>query len=201
MTGPGDDCIVKDGNEIGEIRKRERRESAMEKQLYTKMMESPLGEIVLVSDGTALKEVRLTGQRENFSGMGKMSSEESCPVLEMTKRWLTLYFSGEIPDFLPPLAPEGSAFRQRVWEILLEIPYGQVTSYGEIAARMAAETGKKQMSAQAVGGAVGHNPIAIIIPCHRVVGKDGSMTGYDGGVEKKIWLLQLEGGHCAQRKF
>ena len=164
----------------------------MGKYLYMEVVASPLGEITLFSDGIALKEVRLAGQREIFNGVGELRQGAGCPVLEETKRWLTTYFSGEVPDFLPPLAPEGSAFRQRVWEILLEIPYGQVTSYGQIAARIAGETEKKRMSAQAVGQAVGHNPIAILIPCHRVVGKDGSMTGYDGGIEKKIFLLGLE---------
>ena len=172
----------------------------MVRNLYMEVMESPLGKIMLFSDGIALKAVRLTGQREIFGRTDRVSSGENCPILRETKHWLTLYFAGERPDFLPPMAPDGSVFQKKVWELLMEIPYGQVISYGEIAARIVAETGKKRMSAQAVGQAVGHNPIAIIVPCHRVVGKNGSLTGYDGGIEKKIWLLELENWHNTQTK-
>lgn len=108
-------------------------------------------------------------------------------------RWLELYFAGKQPDFLPPLAPEGSPFRQAVWQQLLTIPYGTTTTYGAIAGRLEELNSGKRVSAQAVGGAVGHNPIGIIIPCHRVIGSDGSLTGYAGGLDKKEWLLQLEG--------
>lgn len=105
-----------------------------------------------------------------------------------TKRWLDIYFSGHEPDFTPPLHPVGSPFRQAVWQLLLEIPYGQTTTYGALAKRLNAG----RMSAQAVGGAVGHNPISIIVPCHRVVGANGSLTGYAGGLERKIKLLEIE---------
>lgn len=112
------------------------------------------------------------------------------------KRWLDVYFSGKMPDFMPPLHPIGSDFRQEVWALLLQIPYGQTTTYGALAARLAAKHGTAHLSAQAVGGAVGHNPISLIIPCHRVVGASGSLIGYAGGVERKIQLLKLEGADC-----
>ena len=114
------------------------------------------------------------------------------PVLEQTVKWLNLYFSGQEPDFTPPLHLIGSEFRLAVWKMLLEIPYGQTTTYKELAGRIAEQRGIKTMSAQAVGGAVGHNPISIIVPCHRVLGTDGSLTGYAGGIDKKISLLTLE---------
>ena len=108
--------------------------------------------------------------------------------------WLDRYFAGGRPSLCElPLAPAGSEFRQGVWSILCEIPYGEVTTYGDIAKKVAARMGNKSMSAQAVGGAVGHNPISIIIPCHRVVGSNGSLTGYAGGIKTKIKLLELEG--------
>ena len=116
------------------------------------------------------------------------------PVFGLAKKWLDAYFAGEKPAISElPLAPNGGEFRQAVWDILCEIPYGQCTTYGAIAQKMAARMGKKTMSSQAVGGAVGHNPISIIIPCHRVVGANGSLTGYAGGIDKKIKLLQHEG--------
>jgi len=114
------------------------------------------------------------------------------PVFESVREWLTCYFRGEEPSFTPPLAPKGSPFRRNVWKILRTIPFGQVLTYGEIARRLEQQTGKRQ-SAQAVGGAVGHNPISLIIPCHRVVGANGSLTGYAGGIQTKLRLLRLEG--------
>ena len=114
-------------------------------------------------------------------------------IFDETRRWLDIYFTGRQPDFIPPLLMRGSAFRQRVWEVLLTIPFGQTMTYGEIAHLIAEERGLESMSAQAVGGAVGRNSISLIIPCHRVVGADGSLTGYAGGIDKKIWLLKMEG--------
>lgn len=115
-------------------------------------------------------------------------------VMQKTCAWLDAYFAGAKPALKDlPIKPKGSEFRQRVWQELLKIPYGEVTTYGAIAKTIAAERGLKTMSAQAVGGAVGHNPISIIIPCHRVMGGDGSLTGYAGGVDKKLWLLRHEG--------
>ena len=117
---------------------------------------------------------------------------QETPILAEAKRWLDVYFSGRQPDFRPPLHPAGSAFRQAVWALLLQIPYGQTTTYGALARQLAQMQGIARMSAQAIGGAVGHNPISIIIPCHRVVGANGSLTGYAGGIEKKVQLLTLE---------
>lgn len=114
-------------------------------------------------------------------------------ITEKTKHWLDIYFAGVNPDFMPPLNPTGSDFRQKVWEILLKIPYGKTITYNEIAKEIAKQRNIKRMSAQAVGGAVGHNPISIIIPCHRVIGSNGSLTGYSGGIDKKIKLLNIEG--------
>lgn len=120
-------------------------------------------------------------------------------ILTETIKWLDMYFSGEEPNFTPPLHPSGSSFRQAVWQILLQIPYGQTITYGEIARKIAETKNTSRMSAQAVGGAVGHNEISIIIPCHRVVGTNGSLTGYAGGIDKKISLLELE--HTDMSRF
>ena len=123
-----------------------------------------------------------------------MIEKDAVPLFDIAKKWLDRYFSGQKPDAAElPLAPQGNAFRQGVWEILCTIPYGEVTTYGSIAKKMAVKLQKERMSSQAVGGAVGHNPISIIIPCHRVIGVNGSLTGYAGGIETKIKLLELEG--------
>ena len=148
---------------------------------------SPLGPILLAADETGLTGLWFEGQKYFPSFSGVDYQEKETPVLTETARWLDVYFSGKDPGFLPPLHPQGSPFRQTVWDILLTIPRGQTMTYGEIARRLGVR------SAQAVGGAVGHNPISILIPCHRVVGSDGSLTGYAGGVERKTRLLQLEG--------
>ena len=148
---------------------------------------SPLGPILLAADETGLTGLWFEGQKYFPSFLGVDYQEKETPVLTETARWLDVYFSGKDPGFLPPLHPQGSPFRQAVWNILLTIPRGQTMTYGEIARRLSVH------SAQAVGGAVGHNPISILIPCHRVVGSDGSLTGYAGGVERKARLLQLEG--------
>ncbi len=162
---------------------------------------SPLGGITLASDGTALSGLWFDGQKY-FGGTLKGGYvEREVPVFCQVRRWLDKYFSGKAPDFLPPLAMEGaSPFRKTVWEILLSIPFGSTLTYGLIAARMQSETGKR-VSAQAVGGAVGHNPISVIIPCHRVVGSDGSLTGYAGGLDKKLNLLKLEGADVSGFRF
>ena len=120
-------------------------------------------------------------------------------LLAEVRRWLDIYFDGRKPDFTPPLNPIGSRFRKDVWEILLQIPYGQTVTYGDIAWKLAEKRGLARMSAQAVGGAVGHNEISVIIPCHRVVGTNGSLTGYAGGIDKKIRLLELE--HADMSRF
>lgn len=160
---------------------------------YTHKYSSPLGAITTASDGQKLTGLWFDGQKYFGRTLEKEHEEKFLSVFECTDAWLDMYFSGKKPDFTPPLSLSGSPFRQKVWEILLAIPYGKTTTYGAIAAQIAAETGLSHMSAQAVGGAVGHNPISVIVPCHRVLGSDGSLTGYAGGTDKKIRLLQLEG--------
>ena len=153
---------------------------------------SPLGGILLAADEIGLTGLWFDGQKYFARDLPAEHVEQNTPVLSEAKRWLDIYFTGRKPDFTPPLHPVGSAFRQSVWEILLQIPYGQTTTYGEIARQLAAKLGLPRMSAQAVGGAVGHNEVSIIIPCHRVVGTSGSLTGYAGGIDKKVKLLELE---------
>ena len=153
---------------------------------------SPLGRITMASDGEKLTGLWFDGQKYFADTLGEVYEEKWLPIFEQTHRWLDIYFEGKDPDFIPPLTMKGTAFRKSVWEILLTIPYGQTMTYGEIADRIAGQKGIAQMSAQAVGGAVGHNPISLIIPCHRVVGTNGSLTGYAGGIDKKVQLLKLE---------
>lgn len=153
---------------------------------------SPLGGILLAADEIGLTGLWFDGEKYFADNLPARHTVGETPILAETKRWLDIYFTGKEPGFLPPLHPIGSAFRQSVWEILLRIPYGQTTTYGEIARQLAAERGLPRMSAQAVGGAVGHNEISILIPCHRVVGMSGSLTGYAGGISKKMKLLELE---------
>ena len=159
---------------------------------YTQHCDSPLGGILLAADDVGLTGLWFDGQKYFARGLSNERIEQETSVLAEAKRWLDIYFTGKKPDFTPPLHPIGSAFRRSVWEILLQIPYGQTTTYGEIARQLAKKQGLERMSAQAVGGAVGHNEISIIIPCHRVVGADGSLTGYAGGIGKKEKLLELE---------
>ena len=160
---------------------------------YITHYQSPLGGITISSDGTAITGLWFDGQKYFASTLGADYKEKDLPVFTEAKRWLDIYFSGREPDFTPPLSLNGSAFRMTVWQILQSIPYGQTITYDDIAKQLAAQQGKAKMSAQAVGGAVGHNPISIIVPCHRVVGTGGSLTGYAGGIDKKVQLLELEG--------
>ena len=160
--------------------------------VYTCTYKSELGDILLAADEIGLTGLWFEGQKYFANTLPKEHISQETPVLTQAKTWLDLYFSGQNPTFTPPLHPSGSSFRQAVWEILLQIPYGQTMTYGEIARKLAEKQNLPHMSAQAVGGAVGHNEISIIIPCHRVVGTDGSLTGYAGGIDKKIALLQLE---------
>lgn len=161
---------------------------------YLSEYTSPLGILTLECDGKHLTGLWIEEQK--YFGIPFIQTrtvQNDIPVFVQTKEWLDRYFAGKHPESSElPLAPSGTPFRRKVWNFLCDIPYGTVTSYGEIAKRMAGEMGRTTMSAQAVGGAVGHNPISIIIPCHRVVGSDGSLTGYAGGIHKKIWLLQHE---------
>ena len=154
---------------------------------------SPLGGLTASSDGSALTGLWFDDQKYFAHTLESEHKELTDDILEETVRWLDIYFSGKVPDFTPPLCMKGSSFRQRVWEILLAIPYGRTMTYAQIAGIIAKERGIPKMSAQAVGGAVGHNSISLIIPCHRVVGSDGSLTGYAGGIERKRRLLELEG--------
>ncbi len=160
---------------------------------YTCSYPSPLGKITLASDGTALTGLWLDGQKYFAATLPPKHVEKALPVFDQTVRWLDIYFRGQEPNFTPPLVLSGTPFRRAVAEILLTIPYGRTITYGEIANRIAKQQGLAAMSAQAIGGAVGHNPISIIVPCHRVVGSDGSLTGYAGGIDKKLQLLRLEG--------
>lgn len=159
---------------------------------YTQHYDSPLGGILLAADEEGLTGLWFDGQKYFARTLPKEYAESETPVLCEAKRWLDIYFSGREPDFTPPLHPVGSAFQQAVWALLLEIPYGETTTYGTLARKLAEKQGLTHMSAQAVGGAVGHNDISLIIPCHRVVGASGSLTGYADGVDKKIKLLELE---------
>ncbi len=160
---------------------------------YTQTYSSPLGEVLLSADDMGLSGLWFAGQRYFARTLPPGAVSRETPVLTASKRWLDCYFSGKRPDFLPPLHLIGTDFQQAVWNLLLEIPYGQTVTYGALARTLAQQLGKPAMSAQAVGAAVGRNPVSIIVPCHRVVGADGNLTGYAGGVERKLQLLQLEG--------
>lgn len=158
---------------------------------YRSRYDSPLGVVTLESDGEALTGLWFDDPQSR-SGMTHPPGME-LPVFETAKRWLDLYFSGKRPDFTPPLKLSGTPFRKTVWEILLTIPYGKTMTYGEIAAIIAGRRKMPRMSAQAVGGAVGHNPVSLIVPCHRVIGAANALVGYGGGLDRKIRLLALEG--------
>lgn len=154
--------------------------------VYYAEYESPVGTLLLTGDGKSLTGLWMDRKRPE-------GASEGHPVLDGTMRWLDAYFLGRKPEVSLPLNPEGTEFQKQVWEILLAIPYGQVRTYGDIAREIAGRLGKEKMSAQAVGQAVGRNPVSILIPCHRVVGAKGQLTGYAGGLEKKVWLLRHEG--------
>lgn len=155
---------------------------------------SPLGRLTLASDGEALTGLWLDGLKYFAATLHAPADEREVPVFAETRRWLSEYFAGIRPDFTPLLRPEGSPFRRAVWELLLAVPYGERVSYGELAA-MYRERYGAQTSPRAIGGAVGHNPVSLIIPCHRVVGSGGALTGYAGGTERKAFLLALESAH------
>lgn len=158
---------------------------------YSTTYEAPIGKITLASDGKNLIGLWNGNHKYIYEDM---EIKDDLPIFTDTKKWLDKYFAGKKPSFKElPLAPVGSEFRQAVWQILCDIPYGEVVTYGDIAKKMAKQRNKKKMSSQAIGGAVGHNPISILIPCHRVVGSNGSLTGYGGGIKIKVGLLELEG--------
>lgn len=159
---------------------------------YIQHYDAPLGRILLAADEVGLTGLWFDGAKYFADGLPAEHTERETPVLSEARHWLDLYFAGQKPGFLPPLHPAGSTFQQAVWALLLQIPYGQTVTYGELARQLAVKQGRPRMSAQAVGGAVGHNKISIIIPCHRVVGTGGSLTGYAGGIDRKVKLLALE---------
>lgn len=153
---------------------------------------SPLGDILLAADDIGLCGLWFAGQKYYADGLDPEHEEKETPVLMQAEQWLDRYFRGENPGSFSPLHMQGTDFQKTVWQILLRVPYGRTVTYGEIAERAAREKGLTHMSAQAVGSAVGRNRIAVIIPCHRAVGKDGSLTGYAGGLDRKAALLKLE---------
>lgn len=162
---------------------------------YTTEYNAPFGKLILSCDGERLTGLWIEGQKY-FGGskVKEMTVKDDIAVFHQVKGWLARYFAGKQPGLTElPLAPAGGEFRQAVWRVLRKVPYGQVITYGAIGEIIAGELGRENMSAQAVGGAVGHNPISIIIPCHRVVGAGGSLTGYAGGLDRKRWLLAHEG--------
>jgi methylated-DNA-[protein]-cysteine S-methyltransferase len=158
---------------------------------YLHTIKSPVGLLTVTSDGQNLCGLWIEGQKYFARTLGNDVLEQNLPVFEQVRRWLDSYFSGREPDFMPPLAPKGTPFQQLIWRRLCEIPYGKTRTYGELAARPGIKN--KSTSPRAAGGAVGRNPISILIPCHRVIGKDGGLVGYAGGINVKLKLLQLEG--------
>lgn len=167
--------------------------------VYTYYYESPLGEIRLTSNGSELTGLCFCDQACLMSEYAEQNREGELPIFRQTADWLDTYFNSQIPNFTPPLSMKATSFRETVWKILLTISYGETVTYGEIARKLAEKDGKAKMSAQAVGGAVAHNPILLIIPCHRVVGARDEIVGYAGGVDRKAKLLELENKnspHC-----
>lgn len=160
---------------------------------YFDFYASPLSKMMLASNGEKLTGLWFNDQKYFSAALADDAQQHSLPIFAETKKWLDIYFSGRQPDFTPPLELNGSPFRLAVWDLLLQIPYGSTVTYKDLAVKIAALQNKKAMSAQAIGGAVGHNPISIIVPCHRVTGTNGSLTGYAGGLDKKLALLKLEG--------
>jgi len=159
---------------------------------YTRYYSSPLGEILLAADDQGLAGLWFVGQKYYAKCLEADHEEKDTAILDAACEWLDTYFAGKDPGAFSPIHMIGTDFQKSVWKILQSIPYGKTTTYGEISKQIAAHEGLKHMSAQAVGGAVGRNEISIIIPCHRVVGSDGSLTGYAGGIDKKAALLKLE---------
>lgn len=159
---------------------------------YIHYYNSPLGRITLASNGNALTGLWFDGQKYFGSTLAKEYIPKDLPVFGQASHWLDIYFSGKSPGFTPLVSLNTTPFRKSVWEIMLKIPFGQTMSYKEIALKIAEQNGLGHMSAHAVGGAVAHNPVSLIIPCHRVIGSNGNLTGYAGGIDKKIKLLDME---------
>ena len=176
---------------------------------YTAAYQSSVGDVLLAADETGLTGLWFEGEKFYALSLDPEHEERETPIFAITRRWLDIYFSGHEPDFMPPVHMIGFEFRRCVWELLLQIPYGTTVTYGDLARQVARRRGlrrprpapptacadirRRPWAAQAVGGAVGHNEISIIVPCHRVAGTNGSLTGYAGGVDKKRRLLELEG--------
>ena len=165
---------------------------------YTAHYDSPLGGITLASNGSALTGLWFDGQKYFADILDKEHEEKELSIFHQTKKWLDIYFSGKSPNFTPPLSMKTTDFRKAVWKIMLTIPYGKTMTYKDIAERVAKQKNIKRISAQAVGGAVAHNAVSLIIPCHRVVGTDGKLTGYAGGIQRKIKLLEMEGADMSK---
>ncbi len=161
---------------------------------YLSKYVSPLGDIVLASDEIGLVGLWFEGQKYFGLYLDKEHKEKETPLFKQAKKWLDIYFTGQEPDFKLPLHFTGTKFQNEVWELLCKIPYGKTVTYGDIAKQLAHKKEIARMSSQAVGGAIGHNKISVIVPCHRVVASNGSLTGYAGGISKKIALLKLEKG-------
>ena len=164
--------------------------------LYINHYQSPLGAMTMSSNGEALTGLWFDCSQQNNSflqGMKREKANYHSTIFDEAEEWLNIYFTGRTPDFMPNISLDGTEFQKTVWDILLSIPYGGIITYGEIADKIAKARGIKRMSAQAVGGAVSHNPISLIVPCHRVVGRNGKLTGYAGGIDNKLRLLRLEG--------
>ncbi len=162
---------------------------------YRTYHDTPLGQTLLISDGLHLVGLWLATQKHDKRfNLAEIKEDETLPIFIQTKQWLNAYFKKQNPPISAlPLAPKGSGFQQMVWQILCQIPHGKILTYGDIAKEIMQKTGKATMSAQAVGGAVGRNPISIIVPCHRVIGAKSNLTGYAGGLDAKIKLLEHEG--------
>ena len=162
--------------------------------MFERIIQTPLGEVRLRSDGKSLTGLWFVGQVNDAKDNRDIEIKDDLPIFEQVETWLESYFSGKQTPITIPLQPKGTNFQEEVWQMLQEISYGETMTYGEIAQRIAKEKGVETFSAQAVGQAVGKNPISILIPCHRVLGKNGALTGYAGGVYRKEKLLQLERG-------
>lgn len=162
--------------------------------IYLANYDSPVGPLTIGSDGRYLIGVWFEGQKYDRDVIsGEETEFRNDSVINKTIKWLDTYFEGKDPGDVPPVRIIGTEFKRMVCDIMLRIPFGKTMTYGEIAGIIAGKKGIKKMSAQAVGGAVGHNPVSIIVPCHRVVGTGGNLTGYGGGIDKKVWLLENEG--------
>ena len=169
--------------------------------VYTCEYASPLGTIMLESDGEALTGLRFNGDGQSTAAAYGRREGRHISVFSEAERWLDIYFSGRAPGFTPPLRYVTTPFRRAVYEAVTAVPYGCTTTYGEISKALARPYGAVRMSAQAAGGALGHNPILLIIPCHRVVGAGGNLTGYSGGLDRKARLLELEGADMSRLIF